>query len=391
MVIGALLLLGLGYAFWPESAPVDIGEVTRGPMDVGITDDGVTRAEDVYVVSAPVTGYLSRIELEAGDYVTKGTVITRMTGRPSSPLDPRSRQELSEAFAAARATEKGASASLAQARADLTRAEALARNGFLSRAQLETARTRVATGQASLQQSRAEVRRVQALLANPGSDTFGAGVTVRAPASGSVLSIVNESEGVIAEGTTLMTIGDPRRIEVVVDLLSREAVRVKAGDPVEITQWGGDDPLVGYVERIEPFGRLKISALGIEEQRVNVIIGFGEAAAIQAARLGHGYQIDATIIVWSRKDALRVPIGALYRGRDGNWHAFTVDRGRARERKVRIGHINSEYGEVLDGLDDGSQVILNPGASLREGTRIKARLDQQHQAFDLSLAAKMHS
>jgi HlyD family secretion protein len=342
-------------------------------MAVGVTDDGVTRAEDYYVVSAPVTGYLSRIELEPGDLVARGTVITRMTGQPSTPLDPRSRDELRGALAAARAAEAGARSSLAQARRDLQRAETLARRGFLPRAQLEAARTRVATDEAELQRSAAETRRVAASLEGVSGVPSGAAIPVRAPASGSVLTVVNESEGVIVEGTQLMTIGDPGTIEVVVDLLSREAVRVKPGDRVEITQWGGPGPLIGRVERIEPFGRLKISALGIEEQRVNVIIGFAPAAARQAARLGHGYQIDATIVLWSRPDALRVPIGALFRGKEGGWRVFVADGGRAKERAVQIGHINDEFAEVLKGLAANDVVVLNPGNSLQDGARVSPR------------------
>lgn len=373
LAIGALLVAGLAFAFWPEAAPVDTGKVTRGAMAVGVTDDGVTRAEDFYVVSAPVTGYLTRIELEAGDQVGRGDLITTMTGRPSSPLDPRTRDELRSALAAARAAESGAAATLAQARRDLARAEELARRGFLPRAQLEEARTRVASGAATLQQSQAEARRIAAMLGQPAGPGGASPVPVRAPASGSVLSVINESEGVVAEGTQLVTIGDPGRIEAVVDLLSREAVRVKPGDRVEITQWGGAEPLVGRVKRIEPFGRLKISALGIEEQRVNVIVGFDAAAAGEAARLGHGYQIDATIVLWSRTDALRVPIGALFRGADGAWNAFAVDGGRARLHRLKIGQLNDEYGEVLGGLSAGDTVVLNPANSLEDGSRVSAR------------------
>lgn len=373
IAIGLLLLAGLAFAFWPEPTPVDTGTVTRGPMAVGVTDDGVTRAEDLYVVTAPVTGYLSRLELEAGDGVARGTLITTMTGRPSTPLDPRSEQELRGALAAARAAESGATATLAQARRDLARAEEIAGRGFLPRAQLEAARTRTANAEASLQASRAEVRRIGAQLASPSGRAAQAPVAVRAPASGSVLSVITESEGVIAEGTPIMTIGDPGKIELVVDLLSREAVKAKPGDRVEIRAWGGPEPLIGHVKRIEPFGRLKVSALGIEEQRVNVIIGFDLEAARQAARLGHGYQIDATIILWSSKDALRVPIGALFRGTDGGWRAFVDANGRARERALKLGHISEEYAEVLGGLSAGETVILNPGNALADGARIRAR------------------
>lgn len=373
LLIAALLVAGLVFAFWPEATPVDNGKITRGPMSLGITDDGVTRAKELYVVSAPVTGYLSRIELEVGDRVSRGALITQMTGRPASPLDPRSQQELRAALLAARAGESGIGASLAQSRRDLARAEELARRGFLPRAQLEAARTRVSTGQAAVAQSRADIARIQAQLAAPTGVAGSGTVAVRAPAGGSVLSVITESAGVIPEGTPLMSIGDPRQIEVVVDLLSREAVRVKRGDRVEITEWGGDAPLIGHVERIEPFGKLKVSALGIEEQRVNLIIGFDAISAPQAARLGHGYQIDATVILWSRPDALRVPIGALFRGPDGGWRVFVVTQGRAREHRVKIGHINDEFGEVLEGLAENQMVVLNPGSALADGKKIKAR------------------
>jgi HlyD family secretion protein len=373
LLIVLLLAAGLVFAFRPEATLVDAGKVTRGPMTEGITDDGVTRAREFYIVSAPVTGYMSRIELEVGDQVSRGDRITVMSGRPSTPLDPRSQQDLRAALAAARAAASGAGAALGQSRRDLARAEELARRGFLPRSQLEAARTRVSTGQAALAQSQAEIARIQAQMAVPSGLAASAPVAVRAPASGSVLSLINESEGVVLEGTQLMTIGDPRNIEVVADLLSREAVRVKSGDRVEITQWGGKAPLFGHVKRIEPFGKLKVSALGIEEQRVNVIIGFAADAAPQAARLGHGYQVDATVILWSKADALRVPIGALFRGADGGWRVFVVEAGRARERALKIGHINDQFGEVLEGLAADQQVIFNPANTLVDGARVKPR------------------
>ncbi|AIT81806.1 efflux RND transporter periplasmic adaptor subunit [Novosphingobium pentaromativorans] len=373
LVIGGLLLLAFGYAFWPEAKLVDLGTASKGPMAVGVTDDGVTREKELYVVSAPVTGFASRITLEAGDPVARGQIITRMTGRPVSPLDRRTREELRGQLASAKAAEDGATAELAQARRDLARAESLAPSGFISRAQLEQVRTRVSTGQAALAQSRAEVQRIRASLSEPGGTTAGAPVAVVAPVSGSVLLVPEKSEGVITEGTPLVTIGDPDKIEVVVDLLSREAVRVKPGDRVEITQWGGSKPLIGRVKYIEPYGRLKVSALGIEEQRVNVVIGFDAFAARQATRLGHGYQIDATIIVWSKPDALRVPIGALFRGKDGGWRVFVDDSGLARERVVKIDHLNDDYGEVINGLADNASVVLNPASDLKEGDRIRAR------------------
>ena len=211
------------------------------------------------------------------------------------------------------------------------------------------------------------------MLANPSGANSGGPVNVRAPASGEVLSVINESEGVIAEGTPLVTIGNPASIEIVVDLLSREAVRVKPGDRVQITQWGGPDPLIGTVERIEPFGQLRISALGIEEQRVNVIIGFDAGSAPQGARLGHGYQVDATIELWRNDRALRVPIGSLFRGPNGEWQVFTVDGGRARRRTVELGQINDEHAQLIRGIDETATVIINPGSTIEDGMRVTPR------------------
>lgn len=371
--LAALLVLALAWAFWPQARVVDLGTATKGPMQVGVTDKGVTREHDLFVVSAPVSGFASRITLEAGDPIQKGQLITRMTGRPSAPLDQRTQQELRGALAAAQAGESSAAAALAQARRDAARAEELAASGIVSRAELEAARTRVSTSQAAVAQASAEARRIRASLAQPGGQGSGAPVAVVAPNSGKVLVVPTKSEGVIAEGTPLITIGDPAKIEVVVDLLSREAVRVKPGDLVEITQWGGPKPLIGRVNYVEPYGRMKVSALGIEEQRVNVVIALAPEATREAARLGHGYQVDATIVVWSKPDALRVPIGALFRGKSGDWHVFLANSGRARERAVTIDHINDTYGEVLGGLAEGDSVVLNPANDLKEGARIKAR------------------
>lgn len=372
-LVSAILLAGLAWSFWPEAARVDLGEISRGPLAIGVTDDGVTRAKDVFVVSAPITGYMSRIELEPGDKVERGTVITRMQGLPSTPLDPRTRAGLERSLASARAAEQAAVLSADQAKRDLAREEKLAKRGFVASSRLEQSRTAVARGEAAVRQARGEVQRISALLVPATGQISGKAIAVHAPATGSVLTVTSESEGVIAEGTPLVEIGNPQAIEAVVDLLSREAVRVKPGDPVEVTQWGGDRPLTGRVDRIEPFGRLKISALGIEEQRVNVIIAFDAASASQAARLGHGYQFDATIQLWRKPDALRVPVIALFRGEDRGWRVFVVDHGRARERAVKIGHIGDEFAEVLDGVSEGDKVILNPGGKLRDGSRTVGR------------------
>lgn len=386
--IGALVAIALGYSFWPEAVPVDTAEVTRGPMAVGITDDGVTRIHDLFVVSAPVTGRITRIEIEPGDAVVANeTVVARMAARPATPLDARTRRELSNALAAAGAAQRSAAAQVQRARAgvalarrELERAETLADRGFLAQAALDSRRAdaeaqsaALAAARASVEQARAEADRIRALLSQPApDDAQGGPVVVRSPASGVVLRRLTESEGVIAEGTPLVEIGDPAQVEVVTDLLSREAVRVEPGARVEITGWGGARPLIGRVRTIEPFGRLKISALGIEEQRVNVVIDFADDAAA-LARLGHGYQIDATIILWRREDAVRLPIGALFRGADGAWHVYAIEGGRAVERVIDVGRINDDHAEILDGIEPGASVIINPGNQVRDGRRVRPR------------------
>jgi HlyD family secretion protein len=185
--------------------------------------------------------------------------------------------------------------------------------------------------------------------------------------------VLSEGSALVPEGTELMQIGNPGDIEVVVDLLSRDAVRVRPGARVEFTQWGGDRPLAGRVKRIESLGRMKVSALGIEEQRVDVIIGFAPDADGDTVRLGHGFQTDATIELWRSPSVLRVPIGALFRGGDGSLRVFAIESGRARQRMVAIGHINDEHGEVLGGLGEGAWVILNPGNLASEGRQVRPR------------------
>ena len=376
IIITALLVAGLAYSFWPEAEAVDLGTVSEGPMEVGLTDDGVTRVHDLYTVTAPVTGYVTRIELDPGDEVVAGqTVIARMSGIPSTPLDRRTRLEIGNAITASRAGEASAAATLRLAKADLERAEALAERGFLPRSDLDARRAAAATASSELARIRAETKRLQSQLSEPAASGLPSGgtVAVRSPESGVLLRRLVESEGVVAQGTALVEIGDPARIEVVADLLSREAAQIKPGDAVKITRWGGEDALPGRVRRIEPFGRLKISALGIEEQRVNVIIDFAADAARQIAPLGHGYQIDATVILWREDAVVRVPVGALFRGSEGGWQVFVEADGRARRRDVAIGHLNDDFAEVRDGLKVGERVVLNPSGNIEDGTRVSPR------------------
>lgn len=372
LLLAILVVAGLLFAFWPRATAVDAGETSRGSMAVSVTDTAVTRAQEHYIVSAPVTGYLSRIELEAGDAISLGQELARISGRPSAPLDPRTIAEGRAALASAQAAANQARAGLDLARSDLARAEALAPRQFVSRAQVEALRARVLNGEAALAQARAEAARLAAIIRQPDGST-GASVTLRAPAGGRVLSVVNESAGMVVEGTAIMTIGDPAALEVVADLLSREAVQLDPGDRALITRWGGPEPLEGWVWRVEPFGQRKISALGVEEQRVNVIIRFADPAKLTIAGLGHGFQVDATIERWRDDKALRVPVGALFRGPEGKWQVFVIEQGRARLQTVSIGQINEDWGEVRGGLGEGQRVVLNPANTLRDGQRVSPR------------------
>ena len=372
LLLAMLVVAGLLFAFWPRATAVDAGETSRGSMAVSVTDTAVTRAQEHYIVSAPVTGYLSRIELEAGDAISLGQELARISGRPSAPLDPRTIAEGRAALASAQAAANQARAGLDLARSDLARAEALAPRQFVSRAQVEALRARVLNGEAALAQARAEAARLAAIIRQPDGST-GASVTLHAPAGGRVLSVVNESAGMVVEGTAIMTIGDPAALEVVVDLLSREAVQLHPGDRALITRWGGPEPLEGWVWRVEPFGQRKISALGVEEQRVNVIIRFADPAKLTIAGLGHGFQVDATIERWRDDKALRVPVGALFRGPEGKWQVFVIEQGRARLQTVSIGQINEDWGEVRGGLGEGQRVVLNPANTLRDGERVSPR------------------
>lgn len=373
-----ILAAAIGYAFWPEAVAVEEARVTRGPMRVGLTDEGVTRVAELYAVAAPVPGYLARIDLEPGDRVAAGrTEVARITSLLPAPLDRRTRGELAAALSAARAAEAGAQASLDLARHQLGRAEPLAARGFVSRAQLDAAQAAVRLAEADLMRSRAEARQLSAAASQPTAQdpwALPSGLLkLRSPVDGVVLRRLVESEGVVAAGTPLIEIGDLRRLEVVMDLISDDAARVRVGNVVEINGWGGDRPISGIVQRIEPSGRLAVSALGIEEQRVDVIIAIAVAGVPRADTLGHGFRVEGTIILWQGESVLRVPVGALVRSEGGSWRVYVDQAGRARARKVTIGHMNSDYAEVLSGLDEGDAVILGPGGRISDGSRVRIR------------------
>jgi len=385
-----VLALALAWLFRPDAVPVDLATIARGPLMVAVSDEGETRVRDVYVVSAPVPGRMQRIDLEAGDQVVAdSTVVARI--EPSDPafLDVRSAAEARagvDAAAAAR-THAAAQVSRAQAELDFARAElermrALARSHTVSANDLDAAERRAKTAVAALAEAEAE-RKVReseyqvarARLLSPSATRRRSEncdcVTVYSPVSGAVLRVMTESEGVVQAGAPLLEVGSPDQLEVVVDLLSADAVRVEAGQRVIIEAWGGEQPLAGRVRRVEPFGFTKVSALGIEEQRVNVVIDITEPRE-RWLRLGHGYRVEPRIVLWEAEDVLRVPLSALFRQGE-RWAVFVAQDGRARLREVEIGQGNGLDAELRGGLTVGERVVLHPGDRVSEGARLVER------------------
>lgn len=391
-IIGALVALvvvvAIYFAVRTPPLEVEMGSVTRGPMTVTVDDLGETRVTDLYVVSAPITGQLLRVPLKPGDRVDPGrTLLARIQPAEPGPLDARIVAQTEANIRALQAQLAGAQARVAEARAErelaereLTRSSELAQRGFVSRAALDRAvATRDRTRAATLEAANAAEAARQSLAAARASLSTGTGpasgrgaIAVTAPVAGFVMRVPQESERVIVAGTPLVEIGNPGQLEMVTDLLSADAVRVREGAPVLIEDWGGERGLRGRVRRVEPYGFLKISALGVEEQRVNVIIDFIEPHDAWQ-RLGHGFRGRVRIATWSAPNALRVPISALFRS-GSDWAVFAIDEdGVARLTRVRIGHMNDEMAEVLGGLTEGSRVILHPGDRVEDGIAVRVR------------------
>jgi len=384
------LALVLAWLFRPAAVPVDLVTVDRGPLTVSVSDDGETRVRDMYVVSAPVPGRMRRIELEVGDpVVADQTLVARIEPSDPSFLDVRSAAEARagvDAAAAAR-THAGAQVRRAQAELDFARAEyerirALARSHTVSENELDSAQRRARTAEAALAEAQAarqvreseyQVARARLLAPSAARERVADCdcVSVYSPVNGRVLRIVNESEGVVGSGTPLVEVGNPDLLEVVVDLLSADAVRVQAGQRVLIEAWGGDEPLDGVVQRVEPFGFTKVSALGIEEQRVNVVIDITSPRE-RWARLGHGYRVEPRIVLWESPDVLRVPLSALFRQGE-RWAVFVERNGRAELREVEIGQGNGLHAEVRSGLEAGERVVLHPADRVSPGVRLAER------------------
>lgn len=383
LALTAAAISGAGaLAFWPGRVPVDVGTVGRGPIRETVDGTGRTRVRDRFVVSAPVLGHLERVALRPGDCAKAGEVVAVLRPTASAPLDARTRSEARARVAAARAALEEARASAersrveaAQANRDLARTRTLASGGSAPASDVERAE---AASQAWAQEAdraehavhraAGELEAARAALAGA-SARGGERVPLRAPAEGRVLTVLRESEGPIAAGTPILELGDCRSLEVEVELLTTQAVRVPPGAPVEVVRWGGEGVLSGQVRRVEPAAFTKISALGVEEQRVLVIV---DPTGEGWDRLGDGFSLEARVVVAAREDALLVPASALFRKGD-RWATFVVEGGRARLREVTIAEQGESQAAIASGLAEDERVVLHPTDALGEGTRVQAR------------------
>ncbi|MBB3142888.1 efflux RND transporter periplasmic adaptor subunit [Halomonas organivorans] len=384
----AVLAAGIGYALRPQPVPVDLATAEIAPLRVTIDEEGMTRVRDVYVLDAPLAGRIERITAEAGDPVEAGrTPLATIATAPPALLDARSIAEQQAAVAGARsardlaaADRERAVADLDFARQELGRARRLAEEQSLARRAREDAERafRVASAdlamaEASLALREHELERARARLMSRRDLEERAEacecVTVTSPTSGVVLRVIRRSAGIVDAGTPLMEIGDPSDLEVVVDLLSEDAVRVTPGQAAIIDGWGGPE-LTAEVRRIEPLGETRVSALGIEEQRVDVILDLTDPAS-RWRRLGHDYRVNVGIVLF-QDDVLQVPLGTLFRDGD-DWAVFVVDGGRARRRTVTIGARSDLAVEIRDGIKAGQRVIRYPGERVSDGSTIIER------------------
>lgn len=376
LIVGAMIV----FALIPSPLTVEVGRVSRGPLQVTIDQEGETRVHDRFVLSSPVIGRLIRIDLDDGDPIRKGQIVARID---PVPLNQREREEVYARVEAAAAALRLATAREAHAREDREqagrdreRAERLAKEGVISVQALEQARNADVTADDELSAARygVQVAASEEKVARAGLVSVDTApgkprplIELRSPISGRVLRVVEKSERVVPVGTPILILGEPGQIEVVTDVLSTDAVKIRPGAPVLLDGWGGDHPLRARVRLVEPYGFTKVSALGVEEQRVNVISDFVDPPG----PLGDGYRVETHILTWSSENALKMPLSAVFRRGQG-WSAFVIAAGRATMKTVEIGHRNESEVEILGGMAEGEQVILHPPNQLTDGTRVRA-------------------
>jgi HlyD family secretion protein len=355
-------------AMLPDAIEVDIARIDRGDVRVEVVDEGRTRMHDVYVISAPVTGRVLRVTVEPGDEVAAGAVVARMSRAAAGFLDTRSVLQARATVAAAEAQLRSAAADLALAEREHRRNMELVQANLVSKAAADQSEARLDAARAARDAASAEVARARSALLDAGRTESGS-VNVRSPSAGRVLRVPQESEAVITAGTPILEVGDPSHVEIVAEFLSQDAVRMKPGAAAQIVNWGGP-PLPAVVERVEPVARTKISALGVEEQRTNVILQFTDAAKDKPQ--AHDFRVDVRVVIGEARNAVRAPLGALFRRGEG-WAVYKVVDGRAVATQVNAAEADSRYRAIASGLAEGDEVIVFPSSEISDGTRVKPR------------------
>jgi HlyD family secretion protein len=389
--ISVLIVVLLIWGFWPQPVFVEAIEAKRAPLTITIEEEGRTRVVDRYVISAPVDGVTCRQDLDVGDEVKQGQVLLGITPMESQVLDPRSRAQAIAQVAAAKSALHAAEqqAEAAQAAAELAviehkRLKPLVEKGVISADAFDKAATQVETTAATqrsadfqVEVARYELQAANSVLeyrtasasGNPGEPAER--ISVVSPIDGKVLKVVRECEGPVRTGDSLLEVGDPTVLEIEVDVLSADAVKIKPGMKVLFERWGGEAPLEGVVRLIEPVGFMKISALGVEEQRVLVISDFTSPVE-QWQRVGDGYRVEAKFILWHEDDVLQVPASSLFRYKDG-WAVFVVKNHHAERRVVKVGQRNGLVAQILEGVNEGEPVVNHPSDQVEDNTRIETR------------------
>ena len=385
-VVVVLILALVVIAARPKPLEVQAATVTRGPLRLTVDEDGKTRVRERYTVPSPVAGTLSRVELRAGDPVEPETVIARLTPLPSPLLDPRAREVAVQQLASTRDAQQQAQAAVARAqsaadlaKSNLARDEQLVRTGALGAAELEQAQADSRMKESEVQALRFaqqvavhNITQAQAAVSRFDSKSGATeSVDITSPVHGRVLHVLHEDAGPITAGTAIIEVGDLASMEIVAQLLSQDAVSVKPGMPATLTHWdtAGGHEIKARVRRVEPAAFTKLSALGVEEQRVNVLLDLEDPAS--AAPLGDGFAVEVHILTWSSDSVLQAPTSALFKQNDG-WAVIAVRDGRASVRPVQVGHRGPQQAEITGGLAEGDVVVAHPGPSLKDGARVKA-------------------
>ena len=384
---GALLVALIVIGLWPKPVPVEVGTVTRGNLVVTVDEEGMTRVRNRYVVSAPVAGQLRRIEWKPGAIVEAGkTVLAVMEASGADFLDVRSQAQAEARVRAAAAAREGANAQRERARAaaklygeELARLKQLFAEKVLSAQEYDMAQMRAATAtqderaaEFAVQVAEFELQQAEAVLTRGTAEASAKAdpLVITSPVNGRVLKVYQESARVVTGGLPLLEIGDPTDLEVRVEVLSRDGVAVQPGARVILEQWGGSEPLTARVRLVEPSAFTKISALGVEEQRVYVIADFTDPLE-RRGTLGDNFRVEARIVTWEGTNVLRAPAGALFQ-RGTSWRAFVFEKGRAQLRDVKVGRTNGLETEILDGLRENDRVVVYPGDKVADGTRVEA-------------------